>query len=157
MARSKKTESVVEEKVELTEEEQAEEARKEYIAEMMKAISKFSNSPEESQVLAWKETFGDIYGFGLAEDELFLFRPLSRMEHREIMEKLRAAAQAAQEGSDASLPDEAEMVVDACILWCSKPASLHQKGGTMDTLYNQVLNCSNFVDPNIAAQLVFKL
>lgn len=146
-----------EEAPELTEEEIAEASRLEFVQSMLDAIAKFPNSPSDNDVLSWKESFGDIYGFGLAEDELFIFRSLTRVEHRAALKKMREAAQAVQDGDAEAMPDEAEEIVTICLLWCSKPASLHRKAGTYETLHQQILSYSNFVDPNIAAQLVFKL
>lgn len=134
-------------------EEQEEEQKEPDIASF---LSKFPGSPNTDQIEAWKQKFGEILCSAFTEEEIFIWRPLSRQEYLAIQNE---AMQARQEGIQV---EEAEMelrVVSTCILWSSEPGtkSLDTKGGSISTLNEQIMLNSNFMPPAMAASMVIKL
>jgi hypothetical protein len=117
---------------------------KTFAQKLKELLAEFPNHPDESVIEAWKTDHGDVFCSALSETELFVFRALSRKEHREI--------QASAESED----DYELGVVSTCLLWKSV-ADLEQKGGTLPTLLEQIMQNSNFMPPQLAGQLVVKL
>lgn len=131
------------------------EKRNEFVKTLMGALAKFPNTPAEAEVAGWKEEHGEVYASGMSDDEIFIWRPLTRVEHKTILSALRDAEMATQKPADES--ELKEKVVRVCLLWASRPDSVEKKGGTVETLFEQIMANSNFMDPRVAAQLVFKL
>lgn len=115
------------------------------MASRLKALLRdFPTSPTTEEIEGWKTKYGDIFVSAFSEDELFVFRPLNRREHRELQE----SAQSEQ--------DFEEKCVRRALLWTSV-ADLEQKAGTIPTLFEQIVQSSNFMAPQLAASLVVKL
>ena len=117
-------------------------------------LSNFPGSPDSTQLESWKEEYGEIFCSGFSPTELFIFRPLSWKEHKNIQKKLVTPPAEGEEPLTEF--DFQEMVVETCLLWtCVKNAT--NKGGTIPTLFEQVMMNSNFMDPRMAAAFVIKL
>lgn len=127
-----------------------EEAKKELTtADKLKALlDEFDNAPDVAAIEKMKAQHGDIFVSALSDDEVFVFRALSRKEHR----KLNADIAEGKISPDA-FEDE---VVRMCVLWKSIP-DLEAKGGTIPSLLEQVMQNSNFLSPQLLSQLVTKL
>ena len=126
-------------------EKKAEEALEPTFVEKLKGLlSDFENHPDEGTISEWKTGYGDVFCSALSETELFVFRAVTRKEHREIQ-----AAAESEEDYEAS-------VVNTCLLWKSVD-DLEKKGGTLPTLLEQIMQNSNFMPPQLAGQLVVKL
>jgi len=130
---------------ELKEESKEVETQEQTFAQKLKELlSGFDNHPDETVIEGWKATHGDVFCSALSESELFVFRSVTRQEHREIQAQVETE-------------DQYEMqVVNTCLLWKSV-ANLEQKGGTLPTLLEQIMQNSNFMPPQMAGQLVVKL
>lgn len=120
------------------------------LAEKLRALlSKFENAPSAVEIDRLKATHGDVFLSALNDDELFLFKALTRKEHR--------AFQAAV--AEGQLQGEAfeEEVVKSCLLWKSHAESLESKAGTFPSLFEQIMQNSNFLAPQLLSNLVVKL
>ena len=137
--------------------EPTEEQRREQIVKaLMDAIKKFPNAPTQETIMQWKTEY-DVMASGLDADELYIWRPIMRMEYKQLR---RAVMEQAQAQTDPSFdPDAAfaEAIVDNCVLWASKPNALVRKAGSYEVLHEQIMLNSNFLNPTMAAQLVIKL
>lgn len=117
---------------------------KSFVEKLRELLSEFPNSPDETVIENWKVEHGDVFCSALSEEELFVFRAVTRREHRDIQAT-------AEDDSDYELK-----VVSTCLLW-SSVADLEKKGGTLPTLLEQIMQNSNFMPPQLAGQLVVKL
>ena len=120
---------------------------------LTKALAGFEGAPKEDEIVAWKNKHGDIFCSGFSEQELFVWRPVTRHEFSGFQVEI---AQAQQQGL---VVDVEEKIVKNCILWSSVKGnqSLSQKAGSLSTLHEQIMQQSNFMDPRVAAALVIKL
>ena len=116
-------------------------------------LAAFNNSPSEEMINSWKKQFGDVFCSGFSDTELFVWRPLNRKEYIEMQ------MASSQSETVISQYEMEEHLVRQCILWSSDDGrmSLTQKAGSLSTLQEQILQNSNFVAPQVAARLVFKL
>ena len=127
-----------------------EEAKKEptLADKLRELLADFDNAPSAAVIDSWKAKHGDIYLSALNDDEVFIFRALTRKEHRLFTE----AAQKPEYTSDFD-----EDVVKACVIWKGSDSSLDSKAGTIPSLYEQVMQNSNFLAPQLLSNLVTKL
>lgn len=124
------------------------------LPDLASLLAKFKGSPTSEKIEEWKQEFGEVFCSGLSETELFLFRPLTWSEHKTLQKQLSTPP---KEGEQAPTEEDyQESVVRKCLLWTSNDRTL-QKGGTIPTLYEQVMANSNFVNPALAAALVIRL
>lgn len=141
------TEDVVQE----APEQEVEETVADPSKEIADALAKFSGAPTKEMIEGWKQQHGDVFCSGFSENELLIWKPLSRQEFVDIQTKL-----AQEQGTQM---DQERDVVTACILWASDDAkkALVQKAGSYPTVHEQIMFNSNFVDPRVASALVIKL
>jgi hypothetical protein len=125
-----------------------------FVTSLLGALAKFANAPTKEQIEAWK-LFYDVMASGLDDDEIYLWRPITRKEWKELRAKFMLQAQQTQQNPPEGAFEEA--IVDACILWASDPAALQKKAGSYEVLHDQIALNSNFINANMAAQLVVKL
>lgn len=118
--------------------------------ELAKALSIFKGAPDKTQIESWKQEHGEVFCSGFSETELFIWRPLTRLE----FQQLQAAGANADQGFDGEA-----LLVKTCMLWASPAGlkSLEKKAGSLITLNEQVMANSNFMDPRVAQALVIKL
>lgn len=132
-----------------TEPETKEEQKEPSLADKLRLLlSDFPTAPSATTIEAFKATHGDVFLSALNDDELFLFRALTRKEHR----KLNLDVTEAKIVGDAF----EEEVVKTCLLWKSVK-SLDDKAGTIPSLFEQVMQNSNFLAPQLLSNLVTKL
>ena len=115
---------------------------------LQELLKDFPNAPSQLQIDEMKATHGSVLLAALSEDELFLFRPLTRKEHRALNAKI-AEGQIAPELFE-------EQVVSACVLWKSVQ-SLEDKAGTLPSVFEMIMQNSNFLSPQALSNLVVKL
>lgn len=143
-----------------THQEMTEEQRQEHIVRaLMSALAKFTNAPSQEMITQWKAEH-DVMASGLDEDELYIWRPITRLEYKNLRQQALLQSQQASKQGDATFdPDAAfaEAIVDNCVLWASKPNALKKKAGSYEVLHEQIMLNSNFLNPTMAAQLVIKL
>jgi hypothetical protein len=117
---------------------------------IMEGFRALQDKPSDAQIEEWKKQFGKVYTIGLNEDEYFLFRPLRRLEWRNL---LKALAKQTDEMK------KKEAICQRAVLWPTmSPDSMSRlPAGTPDTLYEMVLQASNFLVPQEALACVRKL
>lgn len=111
------------------------------------------DSPDKAQVETWKQQHGEVFCSGFSPLEMFVFRPLTRVEFVQIQTVMKSP------DNQVSQLDLEEQIVRRCVLWASKDGltSLDNKAGSLTTLHEQILQNSNFVNPAMASALVCKL
>lgn len=115
------------------------------------ALKAFPGAPKNDQLEAWKQTYGEILCSGFSETELFVFRPVRREEWINLQGYVQ------QQGLNQFQVEE--QVAQQCVLWASEQGqrSLENKAGSLSTLYEQILQVSNFMGPAMAASYVARL
>lgn len=133
--------------------EPQQEEPKEVEKNLSQIMADIPGSPDQSQVEAWKQKHGEIFCSGFSPLEMYVFRPLTRVEFVQIQTVMQAP------DNKLSQLDLEEQIVNRCILWCSAEGkvSLHNKAGSLTTLHEQILQNSNFINPAMASALVMKL
>ena len=103
--------------------------------------------PADAQIEDWKGRFGEVYLMSFDPEEQYVWRPISRLEYKNILQEAK---------DDAHF---IEMVVQRCVLWPQiGPEHLTGgKAGTIPTLHGVIMEGSNFLDPDQAVMLVRKL
>lgn len=116
-------------------------------------MADIAGSPDQTQIEAWKQQHGEIFCSGFSPLEMYVFRPLTRVEFVQI--------QTVMQSPDNQLTqlDLEEQIVQRCLLWGSPVGitALTSKAGSMTTLHEQILQNSNFINPAMASALVMKL
>lgn len=128
--------------------------------DLLSIIQSKPGGPSKQVIDSWKAKHGAIYASGFSEDELYVWRAITRNEYKKIQIEGQDIAQIqdAKEQMAAQMSSE-ERIVSMCILWPVKtPEELAaDKGGTVPTLLEQVMQNSNFMTPQQASFLVVKL
>jgi hypothetical protein len=119
------------------------------LAEKLKdLLDKFDNRPSAEAINEMKSKHGDVYLSALSDDEICLFRSVTRKEHRAINSAIAEGKMA---------PDDFELeIVKSCVLWTSI-GNLESKAGTIPSLFEQIMQNSNFLAPQLLTNLVTKL
>jgi len=116
-------------------------------------LALFPGAPTRAQIEQWKKEHGEVNCSGFTDDEIYIWRPLKRKEWVDLQ---RLVSQMPEKATE--IDPELE-VVKVCLLWCSDAgeAALLGKAGSLSTLHEQLMQHSNFVNPQVAANLVVKL
>ena len=104
----------------------------------------FPDGPPQNAIENWKQEFGDIYMTEFDSDT-FIWRALSRMEYKEIMN-----------GEQLGEWESEEKVVSMCTLWPENYTSedmTRGKAGIPSTLFDQIMAKSGFVAQGTARKL----
>ena len=117
-------------------------------------LSAFPGAPDSAKLEEWKQEHGEIFCSGFSDKELFIFKALSWRTHKALQKLLATPPVQGQEPM--SEFDYQQKVVENCLLW-KTVSDLGNKGGTIPTLYEQIMMNSNFMDPRMAAAFVIKL
>jgi len=114
---------------------------------VMKAFDEKKNKPAQQQIDAWKQQYGEVFLIAFDEDEMYVWRPINRLEYKQMIQSVQNEA-AFQEA-----------MVQKCVLWPNiGPEWLAAgKAGTIPTLHAVILEGSNFLEPAMAVTLVRKL
>lgn len=130
-----------------TPEEGEEEKKKEKVDPILEEWNAREKGPSDEQIAGWKQQFGECYLMSFSPQEPFVFRPINRLEYKNLLQKAKDDNQFQ------------EMVVQRCVLWPSIDTNhlTGGKAGTIPTLYGVIMEGSNFLDPNEAVMLVRKL
>jgi hypothetical protein len=114
-------------------------------------LAEFPQSPTEIRIEQWKQNHGEVYCSGFSEEELVVWRPINRREFVQLQETVQ--------GAGVSTLELDEEVVRKCLLWTSPKArtALEHKAGSLTTLNEQIMQNSNFINPQMASALVVKL
>lgn len=142
-----------EQTVENTEIKNTEEVVEDPSKSLAELLASFPDSPTQVKIENWKENHGEIYCSGFSEEEIVVWRPINRREFVSLQETIQTA------GEQVSTFDLEERVVSQCLLWTSPQAekALLHKAGSLTTLNEQIMQNSNFINPQMASALVVKL
>jgi hypothetical protein len=90
----------------------------------------------QEQLAEWKTKFGEVYLAKFSPEELYVYRPMRRLEYKQIM--------AVGQGDNKSFAEE--KVVQMCVVWpAMEPTKMAVlKAGTVSTLVDLIMACSNF-------------
>lgn len=131
-----------------------EERKQQFVTSLLAALQKFENAPTKEQIENWKKHF-EVFATGLDDSEIYLWRPISRGEYKSKKKELQDQSQAAQKPVEDGVFEEA--IVQICLLWSSAPEALQKKAGSYEVLFEQIMLNSNFINAQMAAQMVIKL
>lgn len=124
----------------------AEETRPPNIKEV---LGGFPGAPQQSQLDEWKTQYGNIFVTAFSEEEIFVFRPIDRATWTKLQRSF------AEAGGTADA--EAETVKAVMLFSSLAPEVLEQKAGTFSSLYNTIMEHSNFIPPQFASALTVRL
>ena len=122
----------------------------------IKAVLEMVPGLTRAQIDKWKATFGGVYALVL-EDEVFLYRAFSRLEHKQFLNTIMESSPSKSEEEKEDLYEE--LVVTRCLLW-PKPGgdfAPTSKGGTIPTLFSAVNYKSNFLPPQVVVSSIVTL
>ena len=115
-------------------------------------LQAFTGSPTQEQIDAWKTQYGEVFVSGFSENELYVWRAVTRPEWVSLQSLINNP-----EAKMTQYKFE-EMLCDVCVLWKSVTKSWSDgKAGTASSLHEQILQNSNFLSPQAASYLVAKL
>lgn len=130
--------------------EQTEVLNEEPKKELTDFLGDLPGAPTKEQIEKWKAIYGEVFGTGFSETEIYLFRPLRRSEHRELQLLLNDPEKQIDQ-----LKYE-EMVCDKCVLYPEKN-DWEACAGAASTLSEQIFQNSRFLSPQAASMIVVKL
>ena len=133
-------------------EEEVQTEEKDIQKELGGYLSDFPGAPTKEEIEQFKQQHGEVLCSGFSDTELFIWRPITRVEFIRLQAEL-----AKQEG--ATQFDLEESTVRCCLLWASAEGqiALDNKAGSLPTLHEQIMQNSNFMNPAMASALVIKL
>lgn len=118
---------------------------------IIQTFKSLKQRPTEEQIESLKAEHGEVYLVSLSEKENFLFRPLKRVEWREMMQRFEKAKLSEQQRT--------EGIVMKGVVWpILNQANINVlTAGAPETIRNLILEASNFMEPERAVTLVRKL
>jgi len=118
--------------------------------ELTDFLQDLPGAPGKAQIEKWKAIYGEVFGTGFSETEIYLFRPLRRSEHRELQLLLNDPEKQIDQ-----LKYE-EIVCDKCVLYPAQN-DWEARAGAATTLAEQIFQNSRFLSPQAASLIVMKL
>ena len=130
-----------------------EESPEDSLKNLVELLSAFPKAPSEMSIEQWKQNHGEVYCSGFSDEEIVVWRPINRKEFVNLQETIQGSEE------KISTFDLEEEVVFKCILWTSPKGkqALEHKAGSLSTLNEQIMQNSNFINPQMASTLVVKL
>jgi hypothetical protein len=121
----------------------------------------YPDAPSIEAMTAWKAAHGSLHAFAPDDETVFLFRPLKRIEHKNITRDIRQLADSSAAQSNPSLVEDAlhEKVLQACVLHprVSLETFTNSDAGVIPTVFNLVMEHSKFISPERALASCYKL
>ena len=117
------------------------------------------DAPTEGQVEDWKRQFGKVFVMGLDDTSFFFWRPIKRLEYRNILKAVaEAKGGSAAQGFDAEAYMQ-DQIVSRCVLYPKIGTDFlnFSEGGTVPLLFDWIMESSNFIQAQAASALVRKL
>lgn len=105
------------------------------------------NGPTAGQIKMWKKEYGEVYVTSISFEKHIAWRPLSRLEYKNLVRKMEQLVQGGQlSTSEANLWNE-EAITELCILFPSYDAAAMTKemAGLPSLISQEVLEASGFV------------
>jgi hypothetical protein len=106
--------------------------------------------PAPTEIDALKAKHGDVFVTAFTTEEVFIFRSVKRGEYRQLQLDM------ANPELKLDQYDFEDRLCQLCVLW-PKNSSALQKAGTATSLSEQIMQNSNFLNPQQAAAIVMKL
>lgn len=107
----------------------------------------WEGGPVAREIKEWKEEYGDIYVTSISFDRHIVWRPLNRMEYKQIVKKMEQLVQAGQlTSAEANMWNE-ETIAELCILYpkYDKRTLSGVMAGMPSLIAQEVLEASGFV------------
>ena len=141
------------EQMEMFPEEKKEEENKPEVPQMdiKSVLFSMKDAPTQEKIEEWKALHGEVLVYGFSPTELYIFRPLAREEYVTLQ---LLAQQRQQQGEVVDAENE---TVNICVLWPKDEGKMKMKAGTITSLYERIMQDSNFVPSNLSPYLVVKL
>jgi hypothetical protein len=121
----------------------------------------YPDAPSIEAMTAWKATYGALHAFAPDNDTIFLFRPLKRIEHKNITRDIRQLADSNAAQSNPAIVEDAlhEKVLQACMLHpkVGLDTFTNSDAGLIPTVFNLVMEHSKFISPERALASCYKL
>jgi hypothetical protein len=105
------------------------------------------DGPTAGQIKIWKKEHGDVYVTSISFDKHIAWRPLSRIEYKNLVRKMEQLVQSGQlSTAEANLWNE-EAIAELCILFPSYDiaAMTREMAGPPSLISQEVLEASGFV------------
>ncbi len=105
------------------------------------------DGPTAGQIKLWKKEHGDVYVTSISFDKHVAWRPLSRLEYKNLVRKMEQLVQSGQlSTAEANLWNE-EAIAELCILFPSYDiaAMTREMAGLPSLISQEVLEASGFV------------
>lgn len=105
------------------------------------------DGPTAGQIKLWKKEHGDVYVTSISFDKHIAWRPLSRLEYKNLVRKMEQLVQSGQlSTAEANLWNE-EAIAELCILFPSYDiaAMTREMAGLPSLISQEVLEASGFV------------
>jgi len=105
------------------------------------------DGPTAGQIKMWKKEHGDVYVTSISFDKHIAWRPLSRLEYKNLVRKMEQLVQSGQlTSAEANLWNE-EAIAEMCILFPSYDlaAMTREMAGLPSLISQEVLEASGFV------------
>lgn len=122
-----------------------------------------SEVPSRQVIEQWKARFGSVHAYVSPTDEFYMFRPLTRLEHRNLRRDMGQLERSASAQEDPGIVEDQmiERTLQACVLVPSdfmSPDNVNQSpAGLFPTLYELVMLHSNFLRGDQALKSCLKL
>ena len=108
----------------------------------------------KAKIEEWRNMYGDIYATMLDEDEVYIYRYITRAEYKELLTQFRNA-------NDKLKSEEMidEFFVQRCLLYPSYSTEFKaaSPAGVIPTIATQIKLVSRFMSEQIAMQLISKI
>ena len=141
------------------EEQPAEEATAKTPLEIIS--EEYPDAPSVETMTSWKSTYGALHAFAPDNDTIFLFRPLKRIEHKNITRDIRQLAESNAAQTNPGIVEDAlhEKVLQACMLHpkVNLDTFTNSDAGVIPTVFNLVMEHSKFISPEKALASCYKL
>lgn len=105
------------------------------------------DGPTAGQIKLWKQHYGEVYVTSISFDKHIAWRPLNRLEYKQLVKKMEQLVQSGQlTSSEANLWNE-EAIAELCILFPQYDGSSMTKdmAGLPSLIAQEVLEASGFV------------
>ena len=113
------------------------------------------SAPSKSDVDLWKAQSGRVRLVPFADNEVYFIRPIKRSEYRGLIQTLGSVSGENTQNEDLLR----EHVVTKCTLWPSLKTEQFagMPAGTLESLYDAIMDASNFMSQQMLMTLVREL
>jgi hypothetical protein len=105
------------------------------------------DGPTAGQIKAWKKEYGEVYVTSISYEKHIAWRPLGRLEYKQLVKKMEQMVQSGQLSSaEANLWNE-EAITELCVLFPSSEVGdmVREMAGLPSLISQEVLEASGFV------------